>query len=181
MKNKCLCFNPYVLNNFISCKIPCTVGNQMLLALWGSRSEILKISFWSSLVIPRSQKTITKWISWLSFFSVYWAQNKKPGRKLAHFEEFPCLTKTSITPLQPGLMDLHAWNLCVFLLSGTTPLAPFNALLEKEMWPKMPPKWPKFVFEAKIIPLNAPSGRFWIYHMKIWGFSFNLSYGNPAT
>ena len=94
-----ICFYPYVLNNFISCTIPCTVGNQMLLALWGARSELLKISFWSSLVIPRSQKTITKWISWLSFFYVYWAQNKNPGRKLAHFfGEFPCLTKTSITP-----------------------------------------------------------------------------------
>ena len=85
-------------NHWIVLTNQCTVGNQMLLALWGSRSEILKISFWSSLVIPRSQKTITKWISWLSFFSVYWAQNKKPGRKLAHFEEFPCLTKTTITP-----------------------------------------------------------------------------------
>ena len=38
----------------------CTVGNQMLLALWGAKSGIAKMGFWASLVIPRSQKTKVK-------------------------------------------------------------------------------------------------------------------------
>ena len=93
-----ICFYPYVLDNFISCTIPCTVGNQMLLALWGARSEILKISFWSSLVIPRSQKTITKRIFWLSFFLSIELRTQSLEENWPIFGEFPCLTKTTITP-----------------------------------------------------------------------------------
>ena len=93
-----ICFYPYVLNNFISCTIPCTVGNQMLLALWGARSEILKISFWSSLVIPRSQKTIAKRIFWLSLFLCIEHQTQSLAENWPIFGGFPCLTKTTITP-----------------------------------------------------------------------------------
>ena len=84
-------------------------------------------------------------------------------------------------------MDLQAWTLCGFLLSRTTIWATFGAFWDifeggrVENVAKNAQKRPKFVFKAKIIPLNAISGRFWIYHMKIWGLSFNLSYRNPAT
>ena len=93
-----ICFYPYMLNNFISCTIPCTVGNQMLLALWGAKSGIAKMGFWASLVIPRSQKTKVQKCFWPSLFLCIEHQTQRLGENLLVFGAFPSLTKTTITP-----------------------------------------------------------------------------------
>ena len=57
----------------------------------------------------------------------------------------------------------------------------FLRLLEKEMWPKIPQKWPNFVFKAKKVPLNVLSGRVSIAQIKAETPNFHVVYSKPAT
>ena len=76
---------------------PCTVGYQVLLALWGAKSGIAKMGFWASLVIPRSKKTkVKKNFNHRSFWLLS-TKHKGLGKKWLILGAFPPLTKTTIT------------------------------------------------------------------------------------